>query len=751
MLRANLADMDPSTDLAPLVLPTEEGAWLAWLTERASTGLSDAGRDVAALKSAPAGDGVVLQVWNDVQISLSGVLALTSLMGVVHPDPAVMEAAESFEIEARRLSTDLYLDADVFARLGSLDAAALDQGAARVLEDALRSFRRAGVDRPEETRERLRALDRRASELSQAFSRGIRDGRRTTSVPAAGLAGLPGDYVAEHRPDDDGQVEISTEYPDTLPFLIHADDPEMRRAVAHSFLNLGWPDNEPVLAELLEVREEKARLLGYDDWPSYDAEVKMIGSGPRIATFIEEITAASDAAGRREIEDLLTYARAEGEEVIDFSNWRHHLEALKRDRFGVDAQDVRRYFDSGLVRQGLLDVTSRLFGLTYTEVDDPTWHPEVTSYDVALAENGRRLGRIHLDLHPRERKFNHAAQFTLAPGVLGRQLPEGVLVCNLSRGLMDHDHVVTLFHEFGHLMHHVLAGRHEWVRFSGVATEWDFVEAPSQMLEEWAWDPAVLAGFATDADGQPIPHDLVVRMRAAEEFGKGFLARTQMAYAAISYWFHQERPSDLTAGLRDLMERYSLVALLPDTHFHTGFGHLDDYASGYYTYMWSLVIAKDLFSAFDADDLFAPEVAHRYRDTVLAAGRFAGRRRPGRGVPRPALRQPRLHGLARDGPRGGTMSAEGGEQRVLPHVALSQHAHDRHGAHRTDDDWLDERWADPSSRVLVIVGARLRSGRRVGSPGSRRRRRPTGLRVLLGERDGVQHFAVIVDPDDAPG
>jgi thimet oligopeptidase len=195
-----------------------------------------------------------------------------------------------------------------------------------------------------------------------------------------------------------------------------------------------------------------------------------------------------------------------------------------------------------------------------------------------------------------------------------------VLVCNFSRGLMDPDHVVTLFHEFGHLMHHVLGGRHEWVSFSGVATEWDFVEAPSQLLEEWAWDAGVLQGFATDRDGTPIPEDLVARMRAADEFGKGFLARTQMAYAAISYWFHQDRPDDLTAGLRSLMERYSLVALVPDTHFHAGFGHLDDYGSAYYTYMWSLVIAKDLFSAFDPDDLFDPDVAHRYRDTVLAAG-----------------------------------------------------------------------------------------------------------------------------------
>jgi thimet oligopeptidase len=180
--------------------------------------------------------------------------------------------------------------------------------------------------------------------------------------------------------------------------------------------------------------------------------------------------------------------------------------------------------------------------------------------------------------------------------------------------------VVTLFHEFGHLMHHVLAGRHEWVRFSGVATEWDFVEAPSQMLEEWAWDATVLQMFAVDADGRPIPTVLVGRMRAADEFGKGFLARTQMFYAAVSYRFHLEVPEDLTARLFELYPQYSLITPLEGTHLHAGFGHLDGYNSAYYTYMWSLVIAKDMFSAFDPEDLFNPERARRYRDIVLASG-----------------------------------------------------------------------------------------------------------------------------------
>jgi thimet oligopeptidase len=264
-------------------------------------------------------------------------------------------------------------------------------------------------------------------------------------------------------------------------------------------------------------------------------------------------------------------------------------------------------------------VTGRLFGLSYEPVADAVvWHDEVTAYDVL--RDGGRIGRIYLDLHPREGKYKHAAQFTLADGLADRQLAEGVLVCNFSRGLMEHDHVVTLFHEFGHLLHHVLAGSGEWTRFAGVATEWDFVEAPSQMLEEWAWDADVLRTFATNASGEPIPADLVERMRAADDFGKGYQARTQMFYAAMSYWFHTDRPADLTAAMQELQARYSPFAYIDGTHMFASFGHLSGYSSAYYTYMWSLVIAKDLFSAFDPDDLFAPDVAGRYRDRVLAPG-----------------------------------------------------------------------------------------------------------------------------------
>jgi thimet oligopeptidase len=573
------------------------------------------------MAAAPGGE--VMAVWNEVHVAVSNVDSVASLLANVHPDEAVRTQAEEAEREADRLRTRIGLDRGLYDVLAAVDPDALDAGGRRVLERSLRDFRRSGVDRDAATRERLRSLADRQTAASQAFARNIREGVGRLSVPPDRLAGLPADFLGDREVGEDGYVRLTTEYPDYIPVMTFAADRSLRRAMLHAFLNRAWPENDAVLRELLEIRRETAHVLGHPDWPSYDAEVKMIGAGPAIAAFIDRVADRAADPASRDYALLLDRLREDHPEatVVDGVDKAYYCELVRRERLVLDAQEVRRYFDFARVRKGLLEVTGRLFGLRYVDVPDaPRWHPDVTVHDVVETGSGRRLGRIHLDLHPRAGKYSHAAQFSLVAGVRGRQLPEGVLVCNFPRGLMDHGSVVTLFHEFGHLLHHVLGGDQDWVRFSGVATEWDFVEAPSQMLEEWAWDHDVLATFAVDADGRPIPADLVRRMRAADEFGKGFQARTQMFYAAVSYWLHRTVPEQIDAVVHDLQARYDLFESVPDTHFHASFGHLGGYGSGYYTYMWSLVIAKDLFSAFDPGDLFAPAVAGRYRDRVLVSG-----------------------------------------------------------------------------------------------------------------------------------
>ncbi|RYB95829.1 peptidase M3 [Nocardioides oleivorans] len=593
---------------------------MTWVSRRCEGSLAEAVELVAAVKGGPADD--VLATWNRAETAIANAEAV-ALWAEVHPDAAVRDRADELSQEVQKYVTELGQDLELYAVLDGLATDGLDADATRILEDTLRDFRRAGVDRDEATRDRLKELSEQGVRLSQDFGRNIRDDVRSIKVAPERLAGLPDDYRAAHEPGDDGLVTITTDYPDLVPFMTFGADGDARHELALAQNNVAWPANDEVLQGIFAVRRETADLLGYDSWPDYDTEVKMIGSGQAVADFIERISAAANERAASELAVLLERKRVDvpGTDVVATYDSRYYSELVRREQYDVDGQVVRTYFGFEQVRQGLLDVTGRLFGLEWTPVDRAeagTWHDEVASYDVGL--EGRRIGRIHLDLHPREGKFKHAAQFDMVKGIAGVQLPEGVLVCNFNRGLMEHDEVVTLFHEFGHLVHHVLGGQGDWTRFSGVATEWDFVEAPSQMLEEWAWDADVLATFARNAAGETIPAELVAAMRRADHFGKGVYAAQQMAYAARSYYFHAGPHDDLTAYGDELQRRYSVFPPLEGGHMHCAFGHLDGYSSGYYTYMWSLVIAKDLFSAFDDDDLFATDVATAYRDKVLAQG-----------------------------------------------------------------------------------------------------------------------------------
>jgi thimet oligopeptidase len=612
------------TPLAPLTLPDVDSAE-EWLETRTREGLAAARAIADHLRAEPPSSALdALRRWDEISLQLGNVAAVGSLFANVHPQEDVRTLAEKAEVEAEKLGTELGLDRRLYDVFAVLDADGLDPAAARLLTKVLEDFQRSGVDRDEETRERIAALNERITELVQEFGKATRDDVRTIRVSPERLAGLPQDWLDAHPADADGQVTVTTDYPDVIPVRTFCHDAEVRHEIVSAFLNRAWPQSEPLLDELFGLRHERANLVGYDTWADYDAAVKMIKKGAAIPEFIDRIAGAATEPARRDLDSLLARFRQDvpDAETITSADATYYEELVRKEQLDVDAQQVRTYFDFDQVRQGLLEVTGRLFGLRYEPVADAgTWDPDVTTYDVLTADGvGDPLGRIHLDLHPREGKYKHAAQFTLTEGVAGRQLPEGVLVCNFSRGLMEHDQVVTLFHEFGHLVHHVLGGHVEWTRFAGVATEWDFVEAPSQMLEEWAWDAAILQSFASNAAGEPIPVDLVQRMRLADDFGKGLQARGQMFYAAMSYWFHTDRPEDLTSAMKDLQAKYSPYPWIEGTHMFASFGHLGGYSSGYYTYMWSLVIAKDLFSAFDPDNLFDHEVAGRYRDRVLAPG-----------------------------------------------------------------------------------------------------------------------------------
>ena len=555
----------------------------------------------------------------------------TSLLQNVHPDAALREAAEKASQKAAAAKTSLMLNRGVYAALAAMSLQGADAATRHYVDKLLRDFRRGGVDKDDATRRRVAELQGELVLIGQEFARNVRDDRRTIYVREAGeLAGLPQDYIERHRPDENGVIRISTDYVDVTPVLTFARSDALRRAVYMEFFNRGCPANQAVLDRLLARRHELAQRLGFASWADYATADKMTGSAKTASAFIDDIAAAAAPRAQKEYERLLARKRQEQPEATAVHAWEssYWQEILRKSDYQLDSQKVRAYFPARRVKQGMLDVTGRLFGLSYRKVEGaPVWHPSVECWEAA--EDGRVIGRFYVDLHPRPDKYGHAALFGIRPGVRGEHVPELALVGNMpggdpqDPGLMDQKDVETLFHEFGHLLHVIFAGSQAWTGITGISTESDFIEAPSQLLQEWTYSPKVLATFARHYQtDEPIAAELVQKMRKAAELAKALNVRRQAVLARISLAYHDRPPSEVDT---DAIARQAAESLLPfpyveGTHLQCSFQHLDTYSAYYYAYMWSLVIAKDLFSSFDREDLLEPKVARRYRDTILAPG-----------------------------------------------------------------------------------------------------------------------------------
>jgi len=586
----------------------------------------------------------VLREFDRLLGDLNGVEGFVGLYVSVHPDAAVRSACEALEREIAQFRTEVSLDRGVYDRLAALDPAGLDdEQARRLLAHALRDFRRSGVDRDEATRAELRALQEELVAIGQTFDRNIVEGGREFVIAegSAGLAGLPPDFLAAHPPRADGSVVLSTDPHDRMAFMTYGERDDLRRDYYLAATNRAVPANLEVLPRLLERRHALATRLGYAHWADYVTEDKMTRSARAARDFLARLVDLVQERARRERDECLEWKRRHGLPAEELFEWERAflVERIKAEQFDFDSLALRDYFPFEAVQQGILDTAARLFDLEFRrDFQHPVWHDSVQCWQVwgepGPERPGERvcIGRFFLDLFPREGKYKHAAMFPLTDGLAGEVLPEGALVCNFPEpavrngrqdpALLLHDQVTTFFHEFGHLLHHLLAGRGRWLSFAGIATERDFVEVPSQLFEEWAWDPDVLATFAHHVEtGEPIPAELVRRLRAAEDYGKGMLTQQQLFYGllSLSYYDRDPRELDPTAEMIALKRRLTVLPHTEGSHFHASFGHLHGYSAMYYTYLWSLVIAKDLFARF-RDDVMDPRAAVEYRRCILEPG-----------------------------------------------------------------------------------------------------------------------------------
>jgi thimet oligopeptidase len=561
------------------------------------------------------------------QLTLAG--AQAGILNSVAADKAVRDQAQ---LEAQRIAmagSALSLNRAVYEALAAINLEGASAATKHYVERTLLSYRLAGVDKDQATRDHLQALHEKATRLSLEFGRNIQEGAKTIDATPAELDGLPADYLARHQPDGEGRITLSTDQPDMQPVMTFATSAALRERMFLAYNTRAYPANQQILLDLLATRQQIATILGFRSWADLATADQMMGSAANVRTFLAKLDEASRAGARREHELILAFASQQQPELtaIDTTSRAYWYEQFRRSAFDFDSQSVRPYFPYAQVEAGVLETAARLFKIEFRGSTAPGWDPAVSVFEVF--DGGKAVGRFYLDMHPREGKDKWFSATPVVTGVRGRYLPEAALICNFpggeegDPGLMQYSDVVTYFHEFGHLMHAILGGQTEWAGLSGFATEGDFIEVPSQMLEEFFRDEKLLQAFARHyQSGEILPSETIRKMKLAGAFGRADWMRSQLYYTTLSLDLHDQDPTglDLDSTTKRLYESLQPWTWLEGNRMYASFGHLTGYSSNYYTYAFDKVIALDFFAQFDPNDLLGCDAGSRYRKTVLEQG-----------------------------------------------------------------------------------------------------------------------------------
>lgn len=560
-----------------------------------------------------------------------------AFMGYVHTDKDVRDAAKEAEAKTMKWASDVYfrddLDEAVRAYAATDGAAALQGEHRRLLEFVLRDLRRAGHELDAGTRKRVQELTQREIELGVKFQQNIDEWDDWILVSRDDLEGLPDVYIDGLEVDEEtGKHKVTIAYPEMFPFLENSPRRELREELRFKFNTVAIEENRKLLEEALDIRQEIAEAFDLPTWAHHRLELRMARSPERVKEMYAELKEPLTAAAGDELAAVSRLLEADtGDTRVQQWDWAYYDNRQRKTDFGVDNFEVAQYFPLPQVLEGMFQLTSEMFGITFVEITDfETWHPDVQLFSLQEAETGEEIGRFYLDLFPREGKFGHAAEFPLVRSRLledgSYQSPTCAMVANFTKptketpSLLQHGEVVTLFHEFGHVLHQNL-GRTELATFSGTETERDFVEAPSQIMEHWTWRADVLTRFARHHEtGEPIPTELVDQLVAARNLNKAVFQLRQMQYG----WWDQEIHAGPDRDLDAIYTAGSEITMLPPhegTFALASFGHImGGYDASYYGYMWAEVFGDDMFSRFEAEGVTNPEVGRDYRNKVLSRG-----------------------------------------------------------------------------------------------------------------------------------
>jgi thimet oligopeptidase len=580
---------------------------------------------------------------DEISVRLDDDTSLFIFMQNVSPDSAVRDQARAADEFVTNWAIALGKNEELYRAVKAYadTKPTLSGEQKRFLEFTLRDYRRSGMELPKEKRDRLKAVEMEMNKLGIEFGQNIADDETRVPLTLAELTGVPKDTL-DRQTKSGNLILLKVDGPTYISVMEHCPNATTRQKVWLSYRRRAGTKNVRVLEKLIKLRAESASLLGYKNTVDYVIETRMAKNSKNVAKFYNDLIPLVNkkaALDKAEFEAAKRKHTKNPKATLDPWDYAYYRVLLLKDKYAVDSDKVSEYFPMESVVKGLFDLTSTLYNIEYKDVTAdagklglPVWHADVKLYEVYDKTSRELLGRLYTDLYPREGKYTHAACWGLqqrkvwADGSI--QKPLAALVCNFTKptatkpSLMPHDEVETFFHEFGHGLHQMLT-KTSYGRFSGTAVERDFVEAPSQMMENWVWEPKVLNTFAKHyKTKQPLPVALLKGMQAARTLGSGIETQGQLYLGKMDQTFHTAADGavDTTKTAQDVYQSTTIYKAVPGVMFQSSFGHLVGYEGAYYGYLWSLVYAQDMWQRFEELGVTSPKAGTYYRDKVLARG-----------------------------------------------------------------------------------------------------------------------------------